>query len=87
MLRIPHCLDNRLTDGSKVVSLTHPSLGIKPATFWFVRKKKVKVQEVWGGRIGDEGDKKNVTDALVALSPKFVLISDSDPWNRLTKEL
>jgi hypothetical protein len=25
MLRIPHCLDNRLTDGGKVVSLTHPS--------------------------------------------------------------
>jgi hypothetical protein len=24
MLRIPHCLDNRLTDGGKVVSLTHP---------------------------------------------------------------
>jgi hypothetical protein len=23
MLRIPHCLDNRLTDGGKVVSLTH----------------------------------------------------------------
>jgi hypothetical protein len=24
MLRIPHCLDNRLTDGGKVVSPTHP---------------------------------------------------------------
>jgi hypothetical protein len=24
MLRIPHCLDNRLIDGGKVVSLTHP---------------------------------------------------------------
>jgi hypothetical protein len=23
MLRIPHCLDNRLIDGGKVVSLTH----------------------------------------------------------------
>jgi hypothetical protein len=23
MLRIPHCLDNRLTDGGKVLSLTH----------------------------------------------------------------
>jgi hypothetical protein len=23
MLRIPHCLDNRLTDGGKVVSFTH----------------------------------------------------------------
>jgi hypothetical protein len=23
MLRIPHCLDNRLTDGGKAVSLTH----------------------------------------------------------------
>jgi hypothetical protein len=23
MLRIPHCLDNRLTDGGEVVSLTH----------------------------------------------------------------
>jgi hypothetical protein len=23
MLRIPHCLDSRLTDGGKVVSLTH----------------------------------------------------------------
>jgi hypothetical protein len=23
MLRIPHCLDNRLTDGGKVVSPTH----------------------------------------------------------------
>jgi hypothetical protein len=25
MLRIPHCVDNLLTDGGKVVSLTHPS--------------------------------------------------------------
>jgi hypothetical protein len=24
MLRIPHCLDNRLTDGGKVVSPRHP---------------------------------------------------------------
>jgi hypothetical protein len=24
MLRIPHCLDNRLTDGGNVVSPTHP---------------------------------------------------------------
>jgi hypothetical protein len=24
MLRIPHCLDNRLTDGGKVVRPTHP---------------------------------------------------------------
>jgi hypothetical protein len=24
MLRIPHCLDKRLVDGGKVVSLTHP---------------------------------------------------------------
>jgi hypothetical protein len=24
MLRIPHCLGNRLTDGGKYVSLTHP---------------------------------------------------------------
>jgi hypothetical protein len=24
MLRIPHCLDNRLTDGGKVVSPMHP---------------------------------------------------------------
>jgi hypothetical protein len=24
MLRIPHCLDNRLIDGGKVVSPTHP---------------------------------------------------------------
>jgi hypothetical protein len=23
MLRIPHCLDNRLTDGGKVIGLTH----------------------------------------------------------------
>jgi hypothetical protein len=26
MLRIPHCLDNRLTDGGKIVSLTHRPL-------------------------------------------------------------
>jgi hypothetical protein len=25
MLRVPHCLDNRLTDGGKVVSPTHPT--------------------------------------------------------------
>jgi hypothetical protein len=23
MLRIPHCLDNQLTDGGEVISLTH----------------------------------------------------------------
>jgi hypothetical protein len=26
MLRITHCLDNQLTDGGKVVSLTHRAL-------------------------------------------------------------
>jgi hypothetical protein len=31
MLRIPHCLDNRLTDGGKVVSPTHPPHFTLPA--------------------------------------------------------
>jgi hypothetical protein len=30
MLRIPHCLDNRLADGGKVISLTHRPLLYSP---------------------------------------------------------
>jgi hypothetical protein len=38
MLRIPHCLDNRLTDGGKVVSPTHRPLLYYPETlFLFFR--------------------------------------------------
>jgi hypothetical protein len=34
MLRIPHCIDNRLTDGGKVVSLTHrPRSAIQKSYF------------------------------------------------------
>jgi hypothetical protein len=39
MLRIAHCLDNWLTDGGKVVSLTQislKSLGLEPVTFRLV---------------------------------------------------
>jgi hypothetical protein len=32
MLRIPHCLDNRLTDGGKVVSLTHRPRSLEDCT-------------------------------------------------------
>jgi hypothetical protein len=32
MLRTPHCLDNRLTDGGKVVSPTHRPLLYSPET-------------------------------------------------------
>jgi hypothetical protein len=39
MLRIPHCLDNRLTNGGKVVSPTHRPLLYSPETlflcFWY----------------------------------------------------
>jgi hypothetical protein len=39
MLRIPHCLDNRLTDGGKIVSPTHRQLLYSPETlflcFWY----------------------------------------------------
>jgi hypothetical protein len=39
MLRIPHCLANRLTDGGKVVSPTHRPLLYSPETlflcFWY----------------------------------------------------
>jgi hypothetical protein len=34
MLRIPHCLDNKLTDGGKVVSLTRAAL-YSPETFFY----------------------------------------------------
>jgi hypothetical protein len=34
MLRIPHCLDNRLTDGDKVVSPTHRPLST-PQKYYF----------------------------------------------------
>jgi hypothetical protein len=36
MLRIPHCLDNRLTDGCKVVSPTHRPLFYSPETFFML---------------------------------------------------
>jgi hypothetical protein len=40
MLRIPHCLDNRLTDGGKVVSPTHRPLLYSPEKlFLFLRSK------------------------------------------------
>jgi hypothetical protein len=39
MLRIPHCLDNRLTNGGMVVSPTHRPLLYSPETlflcFWY----------------------------------------------------
>jgi hypothetical protein len=35
MLRIPHCLDNRLTDGGKIVSPTHPSHFIPQYNYYF----------------------------------------------------
>jgi hypothetical protein len=39
MLRIPHCIDNGLTDGGKVVSPTHRPLLYSPETlflfFWY----------------------------------------------------
>jgi hypothetical protein len=34
MLRIPHCLENRLTDGGKVVSPTRRLLLYSPETFF-----------------------------------------------------
>jgi hypothetical protein len=36
MLRIPHCQDNRLTDGGKVVSPTHPAAFYSPETLVFL---------------------------------------------------
>jgi hypothetical protein len=46
MLRIPHCLDNRLIDGGKVVSPMHRPLLYSPETlflcFWYSVVKKVK---------------------------------------------
>jgi hypothetical protein len=35
MLKIPHCLDNQLTDGSKVVSPTQPATLYCPETLFF----------------------------------------------------
>jgi hypothetical protein len=35
MLRIPHCLDNRLTDGDKVVGPTHPPHFTPQKHFYF----------------------------------------------------
>jgi hypothetical protein len=35
MLRIPHCLDNRLKDGGKVVSLMRRPLLYSPETLFF----------------------------------------------------
>jgi hypothetical protein len=35
MLRIPHCLDNRLTDGGKVVSPTHPPHFTRQKHYYF----------------------------------------------------
>jgi hypothetical protein len=38
MLRNQHCLDNRLTDGGKVVSSTHRPLLYSPETLFFGNK-------------------------------------------------
>jgi hypothetical protein len=35
MLRIPHCLDNRLIDGDKVVSPTHPMHSTPQKHYYF----------------------------------------------------
>jgi hypothetical protein len=35
MLRIPHCLDNRLIDGGKVISLTHRPLSTPQKHYFF----------------------------------------------------
>jgi hypothetical protein len=36
MLRIPHYLENRLTDGDKFVSPTQPDALYSPETFFFL---------------------------------------------------
>jgi hypothetical protein len=58
MLRIPHCLDNRLTDGGKVVSSTHQPLLYSPETlflcFWysFLLEADKPQGLVWPERLG-----------------------------------
>jgi hypothetical protein len=41
MLRISHCLDNRLIDGCKFVSLTHPPLFTPQKHYYFNTKNKL----------------------------------------------
>jgi hypothetical protein len=54
MLRIPHCLDSRLTDGGKVVS--PPILDIfQPPVFYFIffETHRERERESWGGLVRD----------------------------------
>jgi hypothetical protein len=46
MLRIPHCLDNRLTDGGQVVSPTHPPHLIKSNELEILIPGPVQILEV-----------------------------------------
>jgi hypothetical protein len=48
MLRIPHCLDNRLIDGGKVVSHTVTILDIfhRPVSYREIERRKL-----WGGSV------------------------------------
>jgi hypothetical protein len=43
MLRIPHCLDNRVTDGGKVVSPTHPPHFTPLKHFYFYVEINIKI--------------------------------------------
>jgi hypothetical protein len=43
MLRIPHCLDNRLTDGGEAVSLTHSPRSAPAYKFLFLSRVDIFV--------------------------------------------
>jgi hypothetical protein len=69
MLRIPHCLDNRLTDGGKVVSPTHRPLLYSPETlflsFWYIIRIIKSRRMRWAGHVARMGEKRNVYRLLV----------------------
>jgi hypothetical protein len=76
MLRIPHCLDNRLGDGSKVVSPMHRPLLYSPETlflcFWYSFLLEVKPQ----GLVRPEGLAKLIKKKVfnyVPIGVKWVL--------------
>jgi hypothetical protein len=72
MLRIPHCLDNRLKDGGKVVSLTHQPHFTSQKPYYFnvsgthfiiriIKSRRMR----WAGNVARMGEKRNAFRLLV----------------------
>jgi hypothetical protein len=71
MLRIPRCLDNRLTDGGKVVSPTHTKVGRKKENVQSQRVRSLSYEQ--GPAMGTTARKYSATSGEEFTCPKFAV--------------